>query len=274
MGKRKYTSSMESNIRLLRREPEINPKYLIFTRKISGELEGIDEYLTYNPELEKILMLDCLRPYRNNGYLKFKVSSDGAETRFTIYDLAYGCYSGIIHYDTYLEDIQRFFEYKHFHDYVIDHADGIITNHTVNNLSLMTSTENKQKLDVVSRVKLPARLSVAFVDGKYRVCLAEKMANFHKLGMMLNQLGLPVCADNAVATMCLICDCPESLVNCLRYISNAHIEGCVPIKTEKGQWRKEGECWFENIARSLESQSIIAQMNDAAFDKFEPLKST
>ena len=123
-------------------------------------------------------------------------------------------------------------------------------------------------------MKLPARLSVAFVDGKYRVCLAEKMANFHKLGMMLNQLGLPVCADNAVATMCLICDCPESLVNCLRYISNAHIEGCVPIKTEKGQWRKEGECWFENIARSLESQSIIAQMNEAAFDKFEPLKST
>lgn len=269
MGKRKYTSSMESNIRLLRREPEENPKYLIFTRKIGGELENTDEYLTYNPELEKILMLDCLRPYRNNGYLKFIVSSDGSETRFTIYDLACGCYSGLIHYDTYLEDIQRFFEYKHFHDYVIDHADGIITNHTVNNLSLMTTTENKQKLDIVSRVKLPTRLSVAYVDGKYRVCVAEKMANFHKLGMMLNQLGLSVSADDTVATMHLICDSAENLVKCLRYLSVSCIEGCVPIKTEQGQWRKDGECWFEDIAKSLESQGIIAQMDESEFDKFE-----
>lgn len=105
MGKHKTTISMESNTRKIQFEPKDNPKYIIFTRKTGKVLEPVREYLTYHPDLEKILMLDYLKPYRNNGYLKFIINVDGSETRFTIYDLALGCYVGRIHYQTYLSDI-------------------------------------------------------------------------------------------------------------------------------------------------------------------------
>lgn len=265
---KKETSSMESNIKVIRLTPGEQPQYIIYTRKIGEKPEGVNEYLTYHPDLLKILMLDCVRPYRNNGYLKFIVSHGGTETRFTMYDLALGCYTGRVRYETYLDDIQRFLTEKRFYGYVIDHTDNNITNHTVFNLSLMTETTNKQKSNIVAKVKLPVRLAVAYVDGRYRICMGTEVADFHHIGKLLSAQGISVAPiENTVAVLTFICEDADSLVNCLKYLATNDIEGCEGVKTKQGEW-KDGVCWFEDVQKSIEAQMVLAQMEERMFNVF------
>ncbi|MGM9600916.1 MAG: hypothetical protein ACI3W5_04920 [Faecousia sp.] len=269
---------MESNTRKIQLEPERNPKYIVFSRKIGGVLEPVKECLTYHPELEKILMLDCLKPYRNNGYLKFIINVDGSETRFTIYDLALGCYMGRIHYQTYLSDIQDFMDEKTYYSLVIDHADNIIHNHTIYNLSLMTAQENKQKSDIVCKFKLPARVSVAYVDEKYRVFIGNSMNDTSRLESMVNcltkgLLGVGIRFEaECDARQYFICEDAESLIQCLRYISEHIVVGCEPIKNKKGGWKKGGECLFMDISKSIAEQERISALDEGCFDVFEVSK--
>lgn len=265
----KKTSSMECNIKVIQLLPKEHPQYIIYTRKIDGIPEKVSEHLTYHPELLKILMLDCVRPHRNNGYLKFIVANNGTTTRFTIYDLALGCYIGRIRYETYLDDIQQFLSEKRFYGYVIDHADNNITNHTVYNLSLMSDTANKQKADIVAKVKLPTRLAVAYVNGKYRINMGTEVADFHHIGKLLSAQGISVAPIQApVAVLAFICEDADSLVNCLKYLTSNDIEGCVGVKTKQGQWKKDGVCWFEDVRKSIEAQRTLAQMDEKAFNVF------
>lgn len=274
MGKHKTTISMESNTRKIQFEPEGNPKYIIFTRKTGKVLEPVREYLTYHPELAKILMLDCLKPYRNNGYLKFIINVDGSETRFTIYDLALGCYMGRIHYQTYLSDIQDFMDEKTYYSLVIDHADNIIHNHTIYNLSLMTAQENKQKSDIVCKFKMPARVSVAYVDEKYRVFIGNSMNDTSRLESMVNcltkgLLGAEIKFESGCdARQYFICENAESLIQCLRFVSEHIVIGCEPIKTKKGTWKKGGECLYMDIRKSITEQERISALDEGCFDVF------
>lgn len=278
MGKHKTTISMESNTRKIQLEPERNPKYIVFSRKIGGVLDPVKECLTYHPELEKILMLDCLKPYRNNGYLKFIINVDGSETRFTIYDLALGCYMGRIHYQTYLSDIQDFMDEKTYYSLVIDHADNIIHNHTVYNLSLMTAQENKQKSDIVCKFKMPARVSVAYVDEKYRVFIGNSMNDTSRLESMVNcltkgLLGAEIKFESGCdARQYFICENAESLIQCLRFVSEHIVIGCEPIKTKKGTWKKGGECLYMDIRKSIAEQERISALDEGCFDVFEVSK--
>lgn len=277
MGKHKITSSMESNTRRIRIEPEQNPKYIIFTRKIGGVAEAVDEYMTYHPELQNILMLDCLKPYRNNGYLKFKVYDGESETVFTIYDLALGCYTGRIHYQTYLSDLQAFLAEKNAYDLVIDHADSNFYNHTVYNLSLMARQENSQKGGIVAQFKVPARVSVAYVDAKYRVFVGNTMADLSRLQAMVNSIigalfGRCIRFESVCDTRQLfICEDANSLIRCLRFIAEHTVEGCEIVRLDRGTPKQDGECWYMDIHKSIAEQERLAAMNPECFDAFDSL---
>lgn len=266
---KKETTSMESNIKSIHLLPEEQPQFIIYTRKIGGVLENVSEHLTYHPDLVRILMLDCVRPYRNNGYLKFIVSDSSSPTVFAMHDLAFGCYTGRIRYETYLDDIQRFLSEKRFYGYVIDHADNNITNHTIYNLSLLSDAANKQKADIVAKVKLPTRLAVAYVDGKYRICMGTEVSDFYYIGKLLSAQGISVAPIEApVAVLAFVCEDADSLVNCFKYLATNGIEGCVGVKTKQGQWKKDGVCWFQDVCKSIEAQQALAQMEESMFNVF------
>lgn len=274
MPKHKTTSSTDSNTRTIRREGD----YLVFVRKVYGDAESVSEYMTYHPELEKILMLDCLKPYREDGYLRSIVTVGGANTRFSIYDLALGCYTGRIHYDSYLGDIQKFLDYKRNSGYQIDHADSNQHNHTVNNLSFMTLMENTRKNSIVARFMLPNLLSVAYVNGKYRVCFGSWMNNSDRVVEMTTSIvrgfiGGQLNVQSAVgAGMAFLCEDAESLIACLDFLGENTIKGCDPVKTEKDRWRKDGECWFMDIQKSLAAQGKLAAMDESVFQLFTAQK--
>ena len=152
--------------------------------------------------------------------------------------------------------------------YVIDHTDNNITNHTVFNLSLMTETTNKQKSNIVAKVKLPVRLAVAYVDGKYRICMGTEVADFHHIGKLLSAQGISVAPiENTVAVLTFICEDADSLVNCLKYLATNDIEGCEGVKTKQGEW-KDGVCLFEDVQKSIEAQMVLAQMEERMFNVF------
>jgi len=279
MGKHKDTISMENNTRRIRLEPEQNPQYIVFTRKVGGVAETVDEYMTYHPELLKILMLDCMKSWRdNNGYLRFKVYEGGSETDFSIYDLAFCCYSDRVHAESFLSDIQQFKEEKGFYKLSIDHADNVIYNHTVYNLSLVPITKNSQKGEIVAKFRMPSKISVAYVDGKYRVHFENLMQDTARLEYLVNAytiglLGRPIKFESAAEThQSLICEDIDTLIQCLRFVSERTLAGCEPVKTGKGSWKPGGECWYMDIHKSIAEQERLAALEPGCFDVFDSIK--
>lgn len=270
MSKHKTSSSLDSNTRVIRHDGE----YLVYTRKIDGKEENANEYLTFHPELEKILMLDCLKPYRDSGYLKFIVTKNKSDMRFTIYDLALGVYTDKIHYASYLDDIRAFMKRKNDYGLVIDHADSNHYNHTIHNLSFMTASENLHKGSIVARFMLPNALTVACVDGKYRVLFCSLMNKPDKVmqwasAFVYGFFGVRMAAESVTeASMSFLCEDAESLIACLEFLGTNIIEGCDLVKTERNRWKQDGECWFMDIQKSLAAQKELASMDEAAFQPF------
>ena len=99
--------------------------------------DGVKDYADYDDTLYKILTMNQLRPFRHNGRLKFNVCADCIDHTFYIYDLAMACYRGMVKEDTFLEDLQRYYDYKSSNGLSIDHADNNIHNNTRLNITLM-----------------------------------------------------------------------------------------------------------------------------------------
>ncbi len=157
------TNSMDNATRII----EVCNDKIIYTLK----LDGVKDYLTYNETLLTILKMDKLKPYRDNGRLKFKVWHNGADVNIALHDLAFACYSERVHSKTFISDMQKYHEYKAFNNLSIDHADNNVRNNTKYNLSLMDKTLNSTKGTIIARVKMPAYLNVSFCNDKYRVQL-------------------------------------------------------------------------------------------------------
>lgn len=86
-----------------------------------------------------------------------------------LHDIAYACYYGYVHCQTFADDMRRYKQEKH--GLTIDHLDGDYHNHTKANLSLMTDSANVKKRFVDEKFLPPYVVTPAYVDGNYRLQL-------------------------------------------------------------------------------------------------------
>lgn len=234
--------------------------------------DGVKDYADYDDTLYKILTLNRLRPYRNNGRLKFNVRADGIDHTFYFYDLAIACYRGMINPDTYLEDMQRYYDYKSSNGFDIDHADSNIHNNTKLNISLMESGLNLSKHTAVARFKPPYYLNSTYCDGEYRVPLEFEVEQPY-LQAELIRAGVNIAArSNGFAVMRFLCKDAESYVSCLRTMLNSTFGWCNPEQTPRqhSNENKEAPYWAGDPTNSFRAQKMLAVMDRNMFQAFPP----
>lgn len=260
MSNKKLKSSIESNTRSI----SIIDDKIIYQLKI----DGVSDYLTYNETLYKILKLNKLRPFRDNGRLRFNVWENSSQIKFYLYDLAYACYKGLISFENFIKDIQAYYDNKAKHYLSIDHADNNPHNNTIYNLSTMERTLNTAKGSIVARIKEPIYLNSAYCDGKYRIqMLFEDKQN--KMGKIVNRFTDKF--TNFVGgqiAIHFVCDTPEKYVECLKWLINTNFEWAEPLKIA-GHWAKNNNnCWCLDINNSLHAQKHLSLLPDSLFQPF------
>ncbi len=269
----KNTCSTESNTRKI----EVKDGKIIYTLM----LDGVQDYLTYNPTLFEILCLDRLRPYRDEGRLRLKVRRGGSDQNMYLYDLAIACYMGRVKVDTFLEDMQGYFEYKERQGLSVDHLDNHIRNNTMLNLSLMERGKNAQKSDITARVERPSALVVCYVDGHYRVHYESHNIDCGLMVGVLNRLldgrNKPMIIGNPQFSTIqhLICDDAETLLKCLnsivdRRITFMGVDIALPMRRARGKWQSNGSGnYTDDVLVSIEAQEIIAANPIEVFQRYE-----
>ena len=249
----------------------VQQHYIIYTLKH----DGIEDYLTYNKVLLDILQMDKLKPFRDEGRLRFNIRTNTSSTNIYLYDLAYACYTNQIRSDYFMEDIQAYYERKSFGCSSIDHADNNIRNNTALNLSMMSKTLNTAKGDIIATVKKPLRLNSIFVNDEYRVQLLFELD--HNAAPLHNMIHAALTAkDIACNSMCsgyaalnFICKSASEYVECLRWLTTTTYDSAAPIRDKKGTWIKNGnECWCANIHNSLQVQTELLSMPTELFNVF------
>lgn len=258
----KQTVSMESNTRTI----SVSGNRIIYKLK----LDGIEDYLTYNDTLLEILKLDKLKPFRDNGRLRFKVRENHTDINFYLYDLAFACYSGKVHLSSFLDDMQRYYEDKALQGLSIDHADNNIHNNTKLNISPMSRELNMSKSDIVVRVKEPMYLNTAYCDKKYRVQILFNIESEEIKRIIFNRFGLQnVNCSGGLIGLHFLCESAEEYVKCLKWITAQSYEWAEPLKDNRGYWIKnDGNCWCSDLHRSLQAQMILADMPIQNFQPF------
>lgn len=266
----KNTSSYESNTRKI----EVTDNKIIYTLK----LDGVQDYLTYNETLLKILCMDRLKPFRDGERLRIKVRRNGSDQNMYLYDLAIACYQGMVKVETFLEDMQRYFKLKRRMKLSVDHADNQVRNNTKFNLSLMR--ENQAKADIVARIVMPALLVPAYVDGVYRVHFERRSIDMSEMigecNMLLHKKGLPLIVGNPKIDVCVDYQCNTSadFVACLKYIADASISYMgipkVPaLRNGPGKWvGAKRNCWLDDIHTSMQAQEELCNRPIGEFNKF------
>lgn len=257
---KKISSSTESDTRSIK----IVGDKIVYKLKI----DGVDDYATYNDTLYEILKLDRVIPFRNNGRLQFDVWENGLRVKFYMHDLAFACYLGVISLDSFLEDLQIYYDNKSKNNLSIDHADNNQHNNTIYNLSPMDRVLNTVKGSIITRVKEPMYLNSAYCNGKYRVqMLFEDTQN--KISEILNRYTNMFCNfSGGVTAIHFVCDTPEQYVDCLKWLTNTKFEWAEPLK-DKGHWIKsDNSCWCLNIQNSLHAQKVLSLLPDSLFQPF------
>ncbi len=265
----KTTSSMESNTRKI----DIRGILIVYTLKC----DGVQDYFTYNETLLSILKLDRLKPFRDDGRLRIKIRHNGSDVGMYMYDVAIACYLGKINVNTFLDDMQKFIEYKSRLDLTVDHADGHIRNNTKYNLSLMGRTPNLAKSDITARFTIPTLVVTAYVNERYRIYYEQREVVFDRviadINVKLDNAGMPLIAGSPVMSISrkCICSTPEDFVEHLKQIANGGIyyrglEMVSPLKTSRGWKQPKGGCFLDDILHSIRFQEIIAGMNEDEFD--------
>jgi len=268
MGKQITTSSTESNTRKI----EVIDNKIIYTLKCDSS----KDYMSYDETLYKILCMDRLKPFRDEGRLRIKVRTNGIDQNFYLYDLAIACYEGKINADNFLHDMQEFLCYKNRYDLTTDHIDGHTNNNTRLNLSLMPNINNLTKSGMVARVQAPALLVCCYSDGVYRVHY-ERRGIMSKtllgdINFKLNQRNSPLILGQPEMTICqnYICNDADSFVACLQSIvesSISHIGLIVaPPLRVKGKWAAaKKKSYLDDVSIAITLQEELALQSKAQF---------
>lgn len=232
--------------------------------------DGVKDYADYDDTLYKILTLNRARPFRNNGRLKFNVRANGAEHTFYLYDLAMACYRGMVSPDTFLEDMQRYYDFKSSNGLSVDHADSNIHNNTRLNISLMDKGLNGGKNAIAARFKPPYYLNSAYCDGEYRVQLEFEVEQPY-LQEQLMRAGVSFAArSKGLAVMRFLCMDAESYVECLKMLVDSTYGWCNPEQTPRQHFKENEDVpyWAGDITNSFHAQRMLAAMDRAEFQVF------
>lgn len=236
--------------------------------------DDVKDYADYDDTLYKILTMNQLRPFRHNGRLKFNVRADGIDHTFYFYDLAMACYRGMVNQDTFLEDLQRYYDYKSSNGLSIDHADSNIHNNTKLNISPMDKGLNGGKNAIVSRFKPPYYLNSVYCDGEYRVQLEFEVVQPY-LQQELIRAGVSLAArSNGLVVMRFICKDAEDFVPCLKMLADSTFGWCNPEQTPRqhSNENKDVPYWAGDITNSFHAQKTLASMDRNMFQAF-PLQA-
>lgn len=268
----KTTSSCESRTRKI----EIKDGLIIYTLKC----DGIQDFLTYNDTLYQILRQDSLKPFRDDGRLRIKVRRNGLDQNFYLYDLAIACYTGLVKSDTFLDDMQQYFEYKDRNSLSVDHADNHIHNNTALNISLMTRRLNSSKGEISAKVERPSMVISCYTDGKYRVHYERRGVVCRQIVGDVNKLlesnGRPVIVGIPEMTIVqeFICPNAQSYVSCLNNIVDRNImykglDIVSPMRSSRG-WNLFGTGGFlDNVLDSIEAQNALANRSEEDFQEYK-----
>lgn len=258
--------NLSNSLETKTRKIEVKDGLIIYTLT----LDGVKDYLSYNEDLLEILKLCKLIPFRDEGRLRFKINESGTSVNLYLYDLALGCYQGMIKSDTLIEDIAEYYKFKSLNSLSVDHIDNNVCNNTAYNLSLMDKGLNMSKGALISKVKMPVYLNSAYVDNKYRVQITFDTGYSNIIQNILDRF-IPntVKADRAYIIMNFICNDAENYVSCLKWLVNNKYEWSLPLKNSKGNWVKnDNPCWCSDINNSLHAQRVLAQMDERDFQLF------
>ena len=255
------TSTNSNTRRIQRRGDEI-----LYTTKS----QKATDYVTYNEQLHSVLTQTRLRPFRNNGRLKFNVCQHYIDTSMYLYDLAIASYQGQLHADTLLDDMQRYYEYKAENGLSVDHADNNIHNNTELNISLMDSTLNGRKSSIVAQFKPPYYLNSAYCGGEYRVQLAFEVSQEYIQQMLACPGHNTPVTSGGYAALNFVCADAESYVDCLKFLLDTTYEWCKHGETPRTHSRdnKKLTYWAGRITHSLQAQKALAAMDKAEFQVF------
>lgn len=232
--------------------------------------DKVADYATYNETLYRILNKDCLKPFRDEGRLRFYVWRNGRNEGFYLYDLAIACYEGRIHEDTFLDDMQKYYDYKSSNNLSVDHADNNVHNNTILNLSLMDRLTNTAKAAITAGFKPPYYLNTAYCGGKYRimfVCTIQPDMVAELFGKFDRQIRTNYTSE---ARMCFTCNNAEDFVDCLHHIAEQSYEWCLPGETPKTHRRKSKhiDYWADNVPQSIKAQKILSALAEGYFQTF------
>ena len=247
------------------RKIEVCNNKIIYTLKI----DNVKDYLTYTDDLFEILKNKKLKPFRDNGRLRFKYRYNGSDINFYLYDIAIACYYGKVNPDTFIQDMQNYYTYKSQHRLSIDHADNNIQNNTVHNISSMNLRTNIRKSDIISRVKEPIYLNSAYCNAKYRIQMLFKVNSNDTNKVIFKRFtGVDTPNSGGICALHFICNTPEQYVDCLKWLTEQKYEWAEPLKSGRN-WNDNGNnCWCLNIDNSLHAQMILSHMNESEFQEF------
>lgn len=257
------------------RKVEVTDNKIVYTLKC----DGAKDYMTYNETLYEILCMNSLKPFRDEGRLRIKARHNGVDQNFYLYDLAIACYSGQMHTESFLHDMQEFLNYKNRYDLVTDHIDGHTNNNTRFNLSLMTNTQNLNKGAIVARVPKPSLLGACYVDGVYRVHYERRGIEPDSILKLINgAIGGEHVLTAGGSTMTMarnhFCDNAESFLSCLRNLVGGEVryqeEVLAPrLRTDKGWTEPKGESYLADVLKAIQFQEQLASRPQEEFDRWK-----
>lgn len=243
-----------------------------YTLAIDG---GVD-ILDYTETIYNILNQGCVSPFRDEGRLRFSVRKDGVQSKWYLYDLVMADSMGMLHLESYIEDMQRYYDLKR-DVFEIDHADCNPHNNTRLNLSLMAGSLNRQKHKIAARFKPPYYLNSAYCGGEYRVQLICDVEHFYTVELMetvwneikkqgVTRLGFPSMMMPK-ASINFICKDAEDYVGCLKWLADISYSWCNPGQTprEYSKEHKELVYWAADIGKSIMMQNKLASLDRKAF---------
>ncbi len=219
--------------------------------------DNITHYLSFDPVLLDLLKLDSLIPeYNSNGRLRLSITHKRVVHRWFIYDVAFACYEGLVHANSFIADLDSFREYKHDNGMTIDHLmdDDECCNHTRWNLSLMDMRMNQSKSNIMRRFTFPYVVFAAVCDGCYRLELFRSLSKEDN-----RSFGFKGCSQYRIP---LICESAEALVENIQRFSRSSMNGLDAPRNSSGKWYNDDKHTYRagSIKYMIHRQWLIANI--------------
>jgi hypothetical protein len=261
---KRYTEKLSFRYAERRLIYEIHEENGCAVYRIGGK--GEKYYFSMDHELINIFNKYKLTPYkRKDKRLIFTYrDSDGKQYHLFAHNLAHGVYNGIIHCDTFYNDVRDYCSRKGA--LTVDHADGNMYNITRHNLSWMTKAENLRKGNVTKKLKMPERLVIAYDGSGYRVELTVKVTNSAPIAEQISAYGLSL-SGCGICRICTRADNAEKLIEIIHGLTNAKMGWREPLRINK-RWvesAKKGEAMVDVAVRSINEQRRLMSEPQSTF---------